>query len=268
MSNLVMTQDKEAVTSSFVVADSFNKSHFHVLRDIRKIMAGLSKLGYTSSLFVEETYINEQNGQEYPVIYMNRDGFMLTTMGFGGEEALKIKLQYIDEFNRMEQALQNQPRLQTRPVDLVTEIDHIEAFNDKPIRVVAYHDEPAYCFLDIQRAIGYRKTASRLWREQKPMKLVQIKNSGQYNGRVLVATINDLQELAVMHTKETPQLISLKEFIKVQQPKLFVPVQIAEQIELPLEEQPEKLLKLAQIASQQGNKPMYEDLLDRAMKSV
>lgn len=36
---------------------------------------------------------------------MNRDGFSLLVMGFNGQKALKFKLRYIQQFNRMENTL-------------------------------------------------------------------------------------------------------------------------------------------------------------------
>ena len=41
---------------------------------------------------------------------MNRDGFTLLAMGFTGKKALDFKLKYIEAFNKMEQALLEQPQ--------------------------------------------------------------------------------------------------------------------------------------------------------------
>ena len=41
---------------------------------------------------------------------MNRDGFYLLVMGFTGQEALKQKLQYIKNFNRMEELIQTRKK--------------------------------------------------------------------------------------------------------------------------------------------------------------
>lgn len=51
---------------------------------------------------MEITYINEQNGQTYPMFLMNRDGFSLLVMGFTGKKAMQFKLEYIKAFNQME----------------------------------------------------------------------------------------------------------------------------------------------------------------------
>lgn len=53
-------------------------------------------------MFEETTYINEQNGQTYPMYLMNRDGFTLLVMDFKGKRAMQFKLEYIKAFNSME----------------------------------------------------------------------------------------------------------------------------------------------------------------------
>lgn len=101
--------NNQALTNSLLVAEKFGKEHQHVLRDIRNLMEGMSKIGETP-MFVETTYINGQNGQEYPMFIMNRDGFTILAMGFNGKKALKFKLEYIAAFNSMEKALKEQQK--------------------------------------------------------------------------------------------------------------------------------------------------------------
>lgn len=100
-------QNGQVLTNSLLIAEKFGKEHQHVLRDIRTLIEGMSEIGDTP-MFVESTYINEQNKQEYPIFIMNRDGFTLLTMGFNGKKALKFKLEYIAAFNAMEKALKEQ----------------------------------------------------------------------------------------------------------------------------------------------------------------
>lgn len=104
--NLVIIQNRQAVTTSLQVAESFGKQHPHVMRDIENILEGVSKIGDTEKvLFYKSTYVNEQNKQEYPMYYMNRDGFTLLAMGFTGQKAIQFKLAYIQAFNEMERQL-------------------------------------------------------------------------------------------------------------------------------------------------------------------
>lgn len=103
LNNLVIMKDRQAVTDSLKVAESFDKKHKHVLETARNLAAENSA---TKKMFVESTYVNR--GKEYPMIYMNRDGFTLLAMGFAGKKALDFKLKYIQAFNKMEQQIRNQ----------------------------------------------------------------------------------------------------------------------------------------------------------------
>jgi len=98
LNELVIMHNKQAVTSSNRVADVFGKEHRNVLATI----GGLLKNQQTQHMFMKSTYVNEQNGQSYPMYYMNRDGFTLLAMGFTGNKALQFKISYINAFNSME----------------------------------------------------------------------------------------------------------------------------------------------------------------------
>lgn len=103
MNDLVYLQREEAVTTSLIVAEKFHKRHNDVLRTIDNLIGGLPKNAQT--LFKKSHYIEKQNGQMYPMYYMNRDGFTLLVMGFTGKKALQWKLDYIAAFNQMEKIL-------------------------------------------------------------------------------------------------------------------------------------------------------------------
>lgn len=104
---LVKVINGKTVVSSRDVAENFGKRHKNVLRDIDRIMSdsvGMLRCEPTP-MFQKSTYVNQQNGQEYPEYVMNRDGFSLLTMSFTGTAALEWKLKYIAAFNSMEQRL-------------------------------------------------------------------------------------------------------------------------------------------------------------------
>lgn len=109
-SSLVIMKNEQAVTSSLQVAETFEKNHRHVLRDVENLLEGMPKTGHTQHMFVKGTYVNEQNSQEYPMYYMNRDGFTLLAMGFTGSKALGFKLKYIEAFNSMEKTIATQAK--------------------------------------------------------------------------------------------------------------------------------------------------------------
>ncbi len=106
MQELVILKNKEAVTTSLQVAESFDKKHRHVLTAIDELKEGVAE--NCADLFWEDTYVHPQNKQSYRIIYMNRDGFSLLAMGFTGKKALSFKLQYIEAFNKMEKELKDQ----------------------------------------------------------------------------------------------------------------------------------------------------------------
>lgn len=94
----------QALTNSLLVAKSFGKEHKHVLDSIRKLIEGCAEIS-ADPMFEETTYINEQNGQTYPMYLMNRDGFTLLVMDFKGKRAMQFKLEYIKAFNSMEEQI-------------------------------------------------------------------------------------------------------------------------------------------------------------------
>ena len=92
----------QALTNSLLVAKSFGKEHKHVLDSIRKLIEGCAEIS-ADPMFEETTYVNDQNGQAYPMYLMNRDGFTLLVMDFKGKRAMQFKLEYIKAFNSMEE---------------------------------------------------------------------------------------------------------------------------------------------------------------------
>lgn len=106
MDNLVIMKEQQAVTTSLQVAETFEKRHDHVLRDLDELKEGVTQ--NWGDLFWEDTYIHPQNKQSYRMIFMNRDGFTLLAMGFTGKKALEFKLKYIKAFNDMESHIKQQ----------------------------------------------------------------------------------------------------------------------------------------------------------------
>ena len=92
--------EEQLVTTSLKVAEKFGKQHKDVLESIREILVAENS---ATKLFKEDTYKNR--GKDYPMFYMNRDGFSLLVMGFTGRDALRWKLEYIQAFNEMEKEL-------------------------------------------------------------------------------------------------------------------------------------------------------------------
>lgn len=100
MTELVIMQNHQAVTTSLQVAENFNKQHKNVLENIKNLVAENSA---AKNMFAKDEY--ENRGKQYPMYYINRDGFTLLAMGFTGKEALNFKISYIEAFNKMEASL-------------------------------------------------------------------------------------------------------------------------------------------------------------------
>lgn len=105
MTNLVIMKNQQVVTTSLQVAETFEKNHQHVLRDLDNLKEGVRNW---TDLFYEDEYVHPQNKQTYRQIITNRDGFTLLAMGFTGQKALQFKLQYIKAFNEMENHIKQQ----------------------------------------------------------------------------------------------------------------------------------------------------------------
>ena len=105
-------ENNQMLVSSLEVARNFGKVHKNVLQTIGNLVAENSA---TKSMIYETSY--ENRGRQYPMYYMNRDGFSLLVMGFTGKEALEWKMKYIQAFNEMEQKLNNPEFLVQRTME-------------------------------------------------------------------------------------------------------------------------------------------------------
>lgn len=107
---LVVLKNNQAVTSSIQVAEAFDKQHKHVLTAIDDLKKGLAENWAT--LFWEDTYVHNQNKQNYRMIYMTKKGFTVLALGFNNSKrALDFKMKYIEAFDQMEKQLMNQYRI-------------------------------------------------------------------------------------------------------------------------------------------------------------
>ena len=94
----------QALTNSLLVAEKFGKRHDNVLRDIENLSCSEK---FHQLNFEETLYIHPQNGQEYKMYIMTKNGFTFLVMGYNGKQAGEFKEQYIDAFDFMEHALKS-----------------------------------------------------------------------------------------------------------------------------------------------------------------
>ena len=92
-----------ARVDSLFVAESFEKQHKHVLRDIAKITEPTSGLSeeLNKNNFASDVY-KDVTGRRLPCYQMTRDGFTMLVMGYTGQKAMRFKETYIKHFNEME----------------------------------------------------------------------------------------------------------------------------------------------------------------------
>lgn len=96
-----------AVTS-LQVAEIFGKQHAHVLRDIAQILTQVPENFIESNFGCVEYPVKRGFGTEMTKAYLlSKDGFILLTMGYTGEKAMKFKVDYINRFNEMEEQLRS-----------------------------------------------------------------------------------------------------------------------------------------------------------------
>lgn len=94
------------VVTSMQVAEHFEKKHFHILRDIRRIIDDASDAEWVESNFGLSFKINElASGKQEPYYLITRDGFMILCMGFTGQKAMSMKIAFIKAFTAMEQEI-------------------------------------------------------------------------------------------------------------------------------------------------------------------
>lgn len=100
----------QKVTTSLIVAESFQKSHAKVLRDIDKISCSPE---FWRANFGFSDY-EDTRGKTQPMYYMTKDGFLFLTLGYTGHEAGLRKELFLNAWNDLvtlavsqEQALNN-----------------------------------------------------------------------------------------------------------------------------------------------------------------
>ena len=99
----IRTVNKEEVTvvTSLDIAETFEKRHADVLRDIEKLDCSAE---FTERNFAL-SYYKDSSGKSNKMYYITRDGFTILVMGYTGEKAMRFKEAYIRQFNAMEKAL-------------------------------------------------------------------------------------------------------------------------------------------------------------------
>ena len=134
MKDLVIMHDQQAVTTSLVLAEAFEKQHKNVIEAIEKKINTAENSALLKNMFIEDSYI-ASNGKQNKMYYLNRDGFTFIAMGFTGKKADEFKLKYIDAFNKMENQIKEktQFRLPKNLTEMSTMFFDVMKDQDKKI---------------------------------------------------------------------------------------------------------------------------------------
>lgn len=134
MKDLVIMHDQQAITTSLVLAEAFEKQHKHVIEAIEKKISTAENSALLKNMFIEDSYI-ASNGKQNKMYYLNRDGFTFIAMGFTGKKADEFKLKYIDAFNKMENQIKEktQFRLPKNLTEMSTMFFDVMKDQDKKI---------------------------------------------------------------------------------------------------------------------------------------
>ena len=139
MTDLVFRgQNDQVITTSLLVAETFEKEHRNVLKAIRKLMSATNVV--VAQMFDETTYVNEQ-GKEQPMFVMNRDGFTLLAMGFSGEKALEFKVKYINAFNKMEAELKSQQTKQLSAAESLLQSVKLLVAHERQLAILEHNQK-------------------------------------------------------------------------------------------------------------------------------
>lgn len=93
----------QAMTSSLLVDKEFGKAHAKVMRDIENLNCSDE---FRLANFGDSSFKNEQ-GREFQMFTMTKDGFSFLVMGYTGKKAARFKEAYINAFNKMESEIRS-----------------------------------------------------------------------------------------------------------------------------------------------------------------
>ncbi|MHB1683949.1 MAG: Rha family transcriptional regulator [Bacilli bacterium] len=186
---LVFVENDRPVTDSLTVADVFGKEHKHVMRDIQGILAEIDpKWGVPN--FGLTPYVHPQNGQTYKKYILTEDGFTLLVMGYTGKDAMRFKVDYIQEFRRMQEQLRQAHMAVTYKLPqtfkeallaLVAQVEKTEQLETKQLML-------QQCLAETQPKITY---LDRILESKDTVLITQIAKDYGLSGRRLNAILHD-----------------------------------------------------------------------------
>jgi len=111
MDLVIINSKKEAVTTSRILSDKFNKQHKNVLAKIEQLK-NEDKDTYTG-LNIKLSHYIDDSGKRNKEFILNRDAYAFFAMGFTGKQANKFKIDFIHAFNNMERWIKDRNQAST-----------------------------------------------------------------------------------------------------------------------------------------------------------
>ncbi|MBO5080478.1 MAG: Rha family transcriptional regulator [Bacteroidaceae bacterium] len=121
-----------AVTTSYLVAETFGKKHKNVLQDIDKLECSETFRGLNFQLSFKIRELLNGGSKEERYFNITKDGFTILAMGYTGKKAMEFKEKYIAAFNKMANQLiiANQQQAQLTQ-QLLSTCEKLESMNNR-----------------------------------------------------------------------------------------------------------------------------------------
>ena len=131
ISDFVQIKDEQVYTTSRIVAEKFGKRHDNVVRDIEATISTINDAQVIENkdflkieeikndYFTESSYVDSL-GRTYKEYLITEEGLALLVMGFTGVDAMRVKLKFVAEFNRMKNIINN-------PAQVIAETGSLDA---------------------------------------------------------------------------------------------------------------------------------------------
>ena len=152
MTDLVFRgQNDQVCTSSFKVAEFFEKNHPDVVRSIDRLRDKLQSTDFQCDAKMSTEIIFEEHFEDIPqpnggtkkgkYFIMNKDAFTLLAMGFTGKRVLEFKIAYINEFNKMESELKSQQTKQLSAAESLLQSVQLLVAHERQLAILEHNQK-------------------------------------------------------------------------------------------------------------------------------
>ncbi len=147
-SNVSIAPDgREPTMSSVEIAELTGKRHDNVMRDTR---AMLEQMGEGGLLKFEDTHVNPQNGQRYPIFRLPKRECLILVSGYD----VGLRARIIDRWMELEAAARPAPLDYSDPKVLLGVLDHLQTKVREQDVVIAEQGEKVKLLDRIEESVG------------------------------------------------------------------------------------------------------------------